>query len=368
MEFRSGALEGVVTMDARFWNGKKVLITGHTGFKGSWLSLWLQRLGANVSGYALRLPTEPSLFDVAHVAANMDSVTGDIRDLDRLNKVISDRRSEIVIHMAAQTIVRSSYADPIATYSTNVMGTANVLEAVRLSRTARVVLIVTSDKCYQDQGWLWGYRENDPMGGQDPYAGSKGCAELVKLSYISSYFALADYTLHGVAVASVRAGNAIGGGDWAPDRLIPDVIRAVTAGRPVVIRNPNSVRPWQHVLDPLNGYLTLAQRLWESGPSYVGAWNFGPNGEDAKPVQWVVERILSMWGNGLQWKPDKGIHPAESTYLIVDSTKARRLLGWSTKLRLHTALEWVVEWYKRYRQGSDMRYMSEAEIKRFEEL
>lgn len=368
MEFRSRAMEGLVTMDTRFWNGKKVLITGHTGFKGSWLSLWLQHLGADVSGYALPAPTAPSLFDVAHVAANMYSVTGDIRDLARLKKVISDRSPDIIIHMAAQTIVRSSYSNPIETYSTNVMGTVNVLEAVRVSRTARVVLIVTSDKCYQDQGWIWGYRENDPMGGRDPYAGSKGCAELITSSYINSYFAPADYASHGVAVASARAGNAIGGGDWAQDRLIPDIVRAVTAGRPVVVRNPNAVRPWQHVLEPLNGYLMLAQKLWEYDPSYVGAWNFGPHGEDAKPVQWVVEAILSMWGNGLQWIPDEGIHPAESNYFIVDSTKARRLLAWSEKLRLYTALKWVVEWHKPYQQGSDMRHVSEAEIKRFEDL
>jgi CDP-glucose 4,6-dehydratase len=244
----------------------------------------------------------------------------------------------------------------------------NVLEAVRLLKNFRVVIIVTSDKCYKDNEWVWGYRENDPICGQDPYASSKGCAELITSSYIDSYFAPQEYGAHGVAVASVRAGNAIGGGDWAQDRLIPDIVRAVMTGRPVVVRNPNSVRPWQHVLEPLNGYLMLAQKLWESGPSYVGAWNFGPNGEDAKPVQWVVERILSMWGNGLQWIPDEGIHPAESKYLIVDSTKARRLLEWSTKLRFHAALEWVVEWYKHYQQGSDMRHMSEAEIKRFEKL
>lgn len=355
-------------MDARFWNGKKVLITGHTGFKGSWLSLWLQHLGADVSGFALPAPTEPSLFDVAHVAANMYSVTGDVRDLDRLRKVISDRRPDMIIHMAAQTIVRASYSNPIETYSTNVMGAVNVLEAIRSSEHVRVVIIVTSDKCYKDNEGVWGYRENDPMGGQDPYSCSKGCAELITSSYIDSFFSQERYGSHGVAVASARAGNAIGGGDWAKDRLIPDIVRAITAGRSVIVRNPNSVRPWQHVLEPLHGYLILAQKLWESGPSYVGAWNFGPNGEDAKPVLWVVERILAMWGNGTKWTLDEGTHPHEDNYLTLDSTRARRLLEWLPKLRLHTVLEWVVDWYRNYQQHSDMRHVSEAEIKRFENL
>jgi len=368
VELRCGALEGLVIMDKQFWNGKKVLITGHTGFKGSWLSLWLQHLGANVSGFSLPSPTKPSLFEVANVAANMYSITGDVRDLEHLKMGISDRRPEIIIHMAAQSLVRYSYANPVETYSTNVMGTVNVLEAIRFSENVRVVIIVTSDKCYKNNEWLWGYRENDPMGGQDPYSSSKGCAELITSSYINSYFSKEDYGSHGVAVASVRAGNVIGGGDWAKDRLIPDIMSAVKESQPVVIRNPNSMRPWQHVLEPLNGYLILAKKLWESGPSHVGAWNFGPNDDEAKPVLWIVERILKMWGNGTKWKLDEGAHPHESNYLTLDSTKARRLLGWSPKLRLHTALEWIVDWYLNHQQNSNMRHFSEAEIKRFEDL
>lgn len=355
-------------MDKRFWSGKKVLITGHTGFKGSWLSLWLQCLGADVTGFSLPSPTNPNLFEVAHVAANMYSITGDVRDLEQLKMAISNRCPEIIIHMAAQTLVRYSYSNPVETYFTNIMGTVNVLEATRFSENVRVVIIVTSDKCYKNNEWLWGYRENDSMGGDDPYSSSKGCAELITSSYIKSYFSKEDYGSHGTAVASVRAGNAIGGGDWAKDRLIPDIMSAVMESQRVVIRNPNSIRPWQHVLEPLNGYLILAQKLWESDPSHIGAWNFGPNDDEAKPVVWIVERILKMWGNGTKWKLDEGTHPPESNYLTLDSTKARRLLGWSPKLRLHTALEWIVGWYLNYQQHSNMRHVSEAEIKRFEDL
>jgi CDP-glucose 4,6-dehydratase len=298
----------------------------------------------------------------------MHSTTGDVRDLEQLQKAMSARRPEIIIHMAGQSLVRYGYANPIETYSTNVMGTVNVLEAIRSSENVRAVIIVTSDKCYKNNEWLWGYRENDPMGGQDPYSCSKGCAELITLSYINSYFSPEDYDSHGVAIASVRAGNVIGGGDWATDRLVPDIMSAVMQRRPVVIRNPNSIRPWQHVLEPLHGYLMLATKLWESGPSYVGAWNFGPNDDDAKAVVWIVEKILSMWGDGIEWQLDEGAHPDESHSLTLNSTKARRLLGWSPKLRLHTALEWVVEWYRNYQRNSDMRHVSETEIKRFDDL
>ena len=276
-------------IDADFWRGRRVFLTGHTGFKGGWLALWLQRLGADVTGYALDPPTTPSLFAVARVGAGMRSIINDIRDAETLAQAMREAQPEIVIHMAAQPLVRYSYQAPVETYATNVMGTVHLLEAVRQTDSVRAVVNVTSDKCYENREWVWGYRENEPMGGYDPYSNSKGCAELVTAAYRNSYFNPAQYSQHGVALASARAGNVIGGGDWAEDRLIPDILRAIAAGEAVNIRSPHAIRPWQHVLEPLSGYLLLAQRLIEDGPAHAEGWNFGPSEEDARPVQWIVE-------------------------------------------------------------------------------
>ena len=354
-------------MNPKFWQGKKVLITGHTGFKGSWLSLWLQCKNSNVIGYALDPPTTPSLFETTKLAKGMDSILGDIRDFVHLKEAISQHKPDIVIHMAAQALVRYSYANPLETYSTNIMGTVNVLEAVRDSPSVRAVVIVTSDKCYDNREWIWGYRENDAMGGNDPYSSSKGCAELVTSAYYKSYLSEKEYRGRGVAVASVRAGNVIAGGDWAEDRLIPDIIKAFMNNTTLVIRYPHAIRPWQHVLEPLNGYLCLAEKLWERGPDFAGAWNFGPD-DDAKPVSWVVEKLADLWGESAHWKLETTRQPHEDRYLKLDCSKAKSLLGWYPKLPLSTTLEWVAEWYKSYQQDKNMRSISEAEILRFENI
>jgi CDP-glucose 4,6-dehydratase len=355
-------------MNRAFWRSKKVLITGHTGFKGSWLSLWLQSLRANVVGYALSPPTMPSLFEVARVADGMTSIVGDVRDLEHLRAIVAEHCPEIVIHMAAQPLVRYSYDHPVETYSTNVMGIVNVLEAVRLSETVQVVVTITSDKCYENREWVWGYRENEPMGGHDPYSSSKGCAELVISAYRRSYFPAEEYQHHAVTLASTRAGNVIGGGDWAKDRLIPDIMNAMLENRPVIIRSPNAIRPWQHVLEPLGGYLLLAEKLWVHGPEFAQGWNFGPNDEDVKPVSWIVETLSNMWGEGARWEIDSASHPHEATYLKLDCSKARSLLGWSPKTCLSTTLEWIVEWYQGYQRKEDMRRLTEAQIERYEDM
>jgi len=355
-------------MNRAFWQGKRVLVTGHTGFKGSWLSLWLQAMGAHVVGYALSPPTHPSLFEIAHVADGMVSIRGDVRDLDHLQTVMAEHQPEIVIHMAAQPLVRYSYEHPVETFSTNVLGTVNVLEAVRRTGGVRVLVCITSDKCYENKEWVWGHREEDRLGGRDPYSSSKGCAELVISAYRRSYFPPERYEEHGVALASTRAGNVIGGGDWAQDRLIPDIMRAILENRPVVIRNPNAIRPWQHVLEPLNGYLCLAERLWSDGPRFAQAWNFGPDSENAKTVGWIVDYLTRRWGEGARWELDGSEHPHEDTFLKLDCSKARSLLGWAPKLSLATALEWIIEWYRGYRQQADMRTLTEAQIERFEAM
>ena len=364
---------------AGFWRGKRVLVTGHTGFKGSWLCLWLQKLGAIVIGYALEPPTRPSLFEVARVAEEMTSVIGDVRDLDHLQAVMAQYAPQIVIHMAAQPLVRRSYHDPVETYSTNIMGTVNVLEAVRQSEqhggSPQAVICITSDKCYQNKEWLWGYRESDPMGGHDPYSSSKGCAELIISAYRNSFFsqsALGPRAVsgphHPVAIASTRAGNVIGGGDWAQDRLIPDLMNAIIQGRPVDIRSPHAVRPWLHVLDPLNGYLVLAEQLWTTGLEFAQAWNFGPPAEESKSVQWIVEHLIRFWGGDARWELDLARHPHESRTLKLDCAKARELLDWRPKLDLLTALEWIVEWYQGYVHKVDMRALTEQQITRFEKI
>ena len=350
-------------MNAEFWRGKRVLLTGHTGFKGSWLSLWLQSMDAQVVGYALAPPTEPSLFEVAGVGAGMTSVIGDIRDLEHLRAVFAEHKPEIVIHMAAQPLVRYSYAEPVETYSTNVMGTVNLLEAVRGTPGVKAVVNVTTDKCYENREWAWGYRENEAMGGYDPYSSSKGCAELVTAAYRNSFFNSATFNVkHSTAIASARAGNVIGGGDWAEDRLIPDIMRAITQGRSVTIRNPHAIRPWQHVLEPLSGYLKLAQKLYEEGAAYAEGWNFGPNDEDAKPVQWIVEQLTQSWGEGASWLLDGGEHPHEAHYLKLDCSKAKSRLDWHPRWHLDEALKRIVDWQKQYLYGRDMRAVTIEQI------
>jgi len=353
-------------MDRAFWKGKKVLVTGHTGFKGSWLSLWLQNLEAEVLGYALSPPSKPNLFEIAEIADGMTCITGDIHDLEHLKAVLAQHKPEIVIHMAAQALIRRSYTDPVQTYTTNVLGTVNVLEAVRKSRNVRAVVCITSDKCYENKEWLWGYRENERMGGRDPYSSSKACAELVISAYRDSYFSAETYKRHGVAVASSRAGNVIGGGDWARDRLIPDTMKAVLENRPIFIRNPNATRPWQYVLEPLSGYLSLAERLCTHGAEFAQSWNFGPRQEANKSVSWIAEYITTQWGNGSHWKLDPAPHAHENHYLKLDSSKASSLLGWSTKLSLATTLDWIVEWYRGYQQKENVRHLTRAQIARYE--
>ena len=353
-------------MNATFWQGKRVLLTGHTGFKGGWLSLWLQSKGAEVIGYALAPPTERNLFEVAGVGAGMTSVIGDIRDLDTLRAVFQRHRPEVVIHMAAQPLVRYSYAEPHETYSTNVMGTVNLLEAVRGAGSVRSVVNVTSDKCYENREWAWGYRENEAMGGFDPYSSSKGCAELVTAAYRSSFFNPARHSEHGVALGSGRAGNVIGGGDWAADRLIPDILRAIEAGQAVDIRNPGAIRPWQHVLEPLSGYLLLAEKLFADGPIHSEAWNFGPADEDAKPVQWIVERLAALWGDGARWQLDDQPHPHEAHYLKLDCSKAKSRLNWQSKWSLSDTLASIVQWHKAWLAGADMRALTLDQITQYE--
>jgi len=357
-------MEGV-EVNTSFWKGKRVLLTGHTGFKGSWLSMWLQSMGAQVVGYALNPPTDPSLFEAAEVAKDMTSIIGDIRDLEHLRRVFADHQPEIVIHMAAQPLVRYSYIEPVETYSTNVMGTVNLLEAVRSTKSVRAVVNVTTDKCYENREWAWGYRENEAMGGYDPYSSSKGCAELVTAAYRNSYFHPEKHNEHGVAIASGRAGNVIGGGDWADDRLIPDIMRAISAGKPVNIRNPYAIRPWQHVLEPLAGYLVLAQKLYEEGAAYAEGWNFGPNDEDAKPVQWIVEKLTQTWGEGASWIVDGGEHPHEAHYLKLDCSKAKSRLDWHPRWNLEEALEAIVEWQRAYQDGKAIKSVTLEQIQQY---
>lgn len=352
-------------MNIEFWRGKKVFLTGHTGFKGSWLSLWLQQLGAQVTGYALQPPTNPSLFEVANVAQGMTSIIGDIRDAEALSKAMREAAPDIVIHMAAQALVRYSYVNPVETYSTNVMGTVHLLEAVRQTPSVRAVVNVTSDKCYDNKEWVWGYRENEAMGGFDPYSNSKGCAELVTSAYRNSFFNPEKYADHRVALASGRAGNVIGGGDWADDRLIPDILRAISDSKPVVIRSPHAIRPWQHVLEPLSGYLLLAEKLYTQGVAYAEGWNFGPADEDAQPVQWIVEQLTQQWGEGASWQLDGGEHPHEAHYLKLDCSKAKMRLDWQPRWHLGHTLEMIVSWQQAWLAKQDMRSFTLKQIEQY---
>lgn len=342
-----------------------MFVTGHTGFKGSWLALWLNMLGAEVTGYALQPPTEPSMFELCRVSGLLDSVLADVRDLDRLRFEMAKAAPQIVIHMAAQPLVRDSYKIPVETYAVNVMGTVHLLEAVRGCPSVRAVVNVTTDKCYENREWDWGYRENEKLGGYDPYSNSKACSELVTSAYRDSYFNPAQHALHGVAVASARAGNVIGGGDWATDRLIPDCIRAILKNERPVIRSPDAIRPWQHVLEPLSGYLVLAEKLFKEGGSYTGGWNFGPRDEDARPVEWIVQKLCAEWGGGLSCVVDAGPQPHEANYLKLECSMARARLGWTPTWDLEQALQKIVAWYQALQAGSDMREVSEQQIRAF---
>lgn len=347
-----------------FWKGKRVLVTGHTGFKGSWLCLWLNHLGAHVTGYALPPPSDPSLFEMARVGELIDSHIGDVTHMASLEAVVNAAQPEIVIHMAAQSLVRYSYDQPVETFSTNVLGTVHLLDAVRRAPSVRAVVVVTSDKCYFNEEWVWGYREDSRLGGHDPYSASKGCAELVVTAYQNSFFS-ADRNPGAAAIGSARAGNVIGGGDWALDRLVPDILRSLLKNQPTVIRNPQATRPWQHVLEPLHGYLMLAERLFADGHHFASGWNFGPPEESERTVGWIIERLYGLWGVGFEWERDQNPGPPESTFLKLDASKARAELMWRPKLDLNTTLAWIVDWTRRYQAGDDMRRTSVADIERF---
>jgi CDP-glucose 4,6-dehydratase len=351
-----------MTIDHGFWRNQRVLLTGHTGFKGSWLSLWLQRLGADVHGFALEPPTSPSLFVEARVAQRMHSIIGDVRDAAAVARVLTEVSPDIVIHMAAQPLVRQSYADPVETYGTNVMGTVHLLEAIRQNPSVRAVVCVTTDKCYENKEWVWGYREDEPMGGHDPYSNSKGCAELVTSAYRRSFLAAA-----GTGVSSARAGNVVGGGDWAVDRLVPDLLRAFESGEAVVVRNPSAIRPWQHVLEPLSGYLTLAQSLVREGQTNAEAFNFGPDDGDTRPVQWVVEHLAERWGDRARWLPDGRAQPHEANHLKLDISKAHARLGWRPRWRLAQALDRVIQWHQAWLANDDAHALCLRQIAEYSE-
>ncbi len=361
---------GVVNqaLDHDYWRGRRVFLTGHTGFKGSWLSLWLESLGSDVTGYALAPPTTPSLFDEARVASSVRSITADIRDYGRLAAAVKECRPDVVIHMAAQSVVKRSYVDPIETYSSNVMGTVHVLEAVRQLGSGCVVVNVTSDKCYAPQSSGAPHREEDPMGGDDPYSNSKGCAELVTTAFRQSFFSRNSLEGQGVLLASARAGNAIGGGDWTADQLIPDLVRGFMSEHPCLIRSPGGIRPWQFVLEPLRGYLKLAERLAQDGQRHASGWNFGPSDDDAKPVSWIADRLSERWGGAASWSLDPHAHPPELATLRLDASKADAGLGWRPALPLSRALDWIAEWYRGWAEHADARALTLTQIADYEQL
>ena len=349
------------------WAGRRVFLTGHTGFKGGWMALWLAHLGAEVRGYSLDPCTTPNLFDAARIGSRVDDVRGDIRDAKALDAAMQEFAPEVVFHLAAQPLVRLSYADPITTYETNVIGTAKVLDAVRRTASVRAVVSITTDKCYENKEWLWGYRETDPLGGYDPYSSSKACAELVSAAFRQSYFPVDKIGQHGVAVATARAGNVIGGGDWSLDRLIPDLVRGFLSGQPVQIRRPQAIRPWQHVMEPVHGYITLAEKLL--GPDaarYATAYNFGPADDDARSVEWIVRRMTKTWGDGASWVIDEDPSVHEAGYLKLDASRARFDLGWTSRMHLAEALDALVAWYRAQAAGADMQAFTLQQIQAYE--
>ncbi len=354
-------------VDPKFWNGKRVFLTGHTGFKGGWLALWLASMGAKVSGYALAPNTFPNFYEVAGIEGVVEqSHIADIRNLDHLREVMALANPEIVIHMAAQPLVRYSYTNPVETYATNVMGTVHLLECIRGLENVRATVVVTTDKCYENKEWVWGYRENEPMGGYDPYSNSKGCAELVTAAYRQSYFSDVLYPKHHHALASARAGNVIGGGDWSEDRLIPDALRAFESGVPLVIRNPLATRPWQHVLEPLSGYLVLAQALYQEGIKFASAWNFGPRDEDARPVKEVVNLLIEKSATGSKWEQDQSEQPHEARSLKLDCSKADQQLGWKPRWSLETAVQNIADWQNVFLSKGDMKAISLKQIEAYQ--
>jgi CDP-glucose 4,6-dehydratase len=359
-------MEDLVTTNP--WHGKRVFLTGHTGFKGGWLALWLAQKGAVVRGYALDPCTEPNLFTQAKVGSVIEDLRGDIRDAARLDSALTGFSPEVIFHMAAQPLVRYSYQDPIGTFETNVIGTARVLDAVRRTPSVRAVVSVTTDKCYENKEWLWPYRETDPLGGYDPYSSSKACAEIVSAAYRQSYFPVEKFAEHRCGIATARAGNVIGGGDWSTDRLIPDLVRGFLAGDQVLIRSPHAIRPWQHVLEPLQGYITLAERLLSGDARYAMAYNFGPSDDDAQPVSWIVERMTKSWGGGASWKLDENPSVHEAGYLKLDASRARTELDWHPRLQLDDALDWLVTWYKAAQSGADMQRFTLEQIANYEAL
>jgi CDP-glucose 4,6-dehydratase len=359
---RKGALEDMVANS--FWKDRRVFLTGHTGFKGGWLALWLSELGATVRGYALDPCTEPNFFTEAGLGGVIEDVRGDLRDGARVEAAMQEFHPEVVFHLAAQPLVRYSYVNPIGTFETNVIGTARVLDAVRRTPSVRAVLSVTTDKCYENKEWVWPYRETDALGGYDPYSSSKACAEIVSAAYRQSYFPVEKLREHRVAIATARAGNVIGGGDWSDDRLVPDLVRGFQSGKPVLIRRPHAIRPWQHVLEPVYGYMLLAEALMsDTAGTFATAYNFGPSEDDARPVSWIAEHMTSFWGDGASWKLDGVSGPHEAGYLRLDASKARRDLSWTPKLNLETALQWVVGWYKTWDGAKGAAGMKEETLR-----
>ncbi|MBW8748792.1 MAG: CDP-glucose 4,6-dehydratase [Acidobacteria bacterium] len=361
-------MEGLVTQTFS-WQGRKVFLTGHTGFKGGWLALWLAKLGATVRGYALDPSTEPNLFTAARVGSVIEDIRGDIRDAAKLEAAMREFAPEVVFHLAAQPLVLHSYEDPIGTYETNVIGTAKVLDSIRRTPSVRAVVSVTTDKCYENKEWIWPYRETDPLGGYDPYSSSKACAEIVSAAYRQSYFPVAQLgKTHQVAVATGRAGNVIGGGDWSNDRLLPDLVRGFLSRKPVLIRRPHAIRPWQHVLEPLRGYIQLAERLLTHDPRYATAYNFGPIEDDARPVAWIAEHMAAFWGDGASWVVDDAPSPHEAHYLKLDASRARADLDWAPSLRLDAALEYLVRWYRSWDSKADMHAFTLSQIDSYSAL
>ncbi len=355
MAIEKSSMESLVVMNYSFWKDKRVFITGHTGFKGSWLSIWLNQLGAKVVGFALPPTSTPNLFTLAKIDQMVTSIEGDIRNRELLLNSIKKAEPDIVLHLAAQPLVRESYINPVETYEINVLGTVNLLEAIRQVKSIKAVVNVTTDKVYENKEWEWGYRENEPFGGYDPYSNSKACSELVTLAYRSSFFNPDDYSKHGVALASARAGNVIGGGDWAVDRIVPDSIKALSNGEPIRIRNPHSIRPWQHVLEPLSGYMLLAEFLFDKGVKYAEGWNFGPEERDCVAVEVLVQKLCNLWGQDAKYQVTGNNGPHEANFLKLDCSKAKARLQWCPHWDLHATLESIVIWSQKYLAGKDLR-------------